>query len=94
MKALADYVRCLIYSTFINFVYMVKGIPFKRMYCPDFFQTLHKCQPYIGHSETTMKRSGHHACFYPVCQYTYIGEVAMLYVHQDSDVQCKTRELP
>ena len=33
------------------------------MYYPDFFQTWHKCQPYIAHSKTAIKRWGHRACF-------------------------------
>ena len=26
------------------------------MYYPDYFQTWHKCQPYIGHLKATIKR--------------------------------------
>ena len=36
-----------------------KVIPLKMVYYPDFFQTWHKCQPYIGHSKTAIKRWGH-----------------------------------
>ena len=54
----------LVYFT-ISQCFMV--ILLKRMYYQDFFQTSHKCQPYIGNSKTTIKRWGHRACFHPTC---------------------------
>ena len=61
---------------------MVKVIPFKRMYCPDFFQTLHKCQPYIYRTFRNYNEKIGSPCLFLPCVPVYIGEVAMLYVHQ------------
>ena len=46
-----------------------------------FFQTWHKCQSYIGHSKTAIKRWGDRACFRPVyllsCFFPYVcGNIA------------------
>ena len=47
------------------------------MYHPDFFQTWHKSQPYIGHSKIAIKRWGSYACFRPVCLLNSVTKFSM-----------------
>ena len=46
---------------------LLKVIPMKMTYYPDFFQTWHNWYSYTGHLKNAVKKWGHRACFRAVC---------------------------